>query len=93
MFDQYYSKTYYGALAYEINELKHAVFKWKCACQRVGVVAYRQDYARVVDRLLDNVRAVEPDLANRIEERNAELLKKIREDIPARYFQDESTES
>lgn len=90
MFDWFYrhfSKEHREYVTYEVTLLKRWVFEWKTQ------TSLRQYYAPLVYSTLDIVREVDPYVAKLIEERNAELLKKIREDIPARYFQDESTES
>lgn len=89
MFDWFYrhfSKEHREYVTCEVNLLKRCVFEWKT---QPGL---RQYYARLVYSTLDIIREVDPHVAKQIEERNAELLKKIREDCPAWYFQNRSTE-
>ncbi len=86
MFDWFYrhfSKEHRECVTYEVNLLKRWIFEWRT---QPGL---RQYYAPRVYSTLGIIRELDPHVAKQIEERNAELLKKIRADIPARYFQDE----
>lgn len=86
MFDWFYrhfSNTYEEDLQFEVDVLKRFVSEWKNACSREGCVSLRDDYARVICAQLNIMRKNYPNETKRIEEYNAELLKKIMTDVSA----------
>lgn len=86
MFDWFYrhfSNTYSEDLQFEVDVLKRFVSKWKNACGREECVSLRGDYARVICAQLNFMRKNYPNETKRIEEYNAELLKKIMADVSA----------
>lgn len=79
---RHFSKEHQRYVTFEVHNLKYWVYKWKYACNDEVLTKVRPCYARLVYATLNNLRKVDPNVARQIEEFNAELLKKIREDIP-----------